>query len=36
LTLMLPKGRDFIVQTNDDQKKIRVMNEEIVDLKLKD
>ena len=36
LTLMLPKGRDFIVQINEVKKTIRVMNEEIVDLKLKD
>ena len=34
LTLMLPKGKEFIIKTKDDQKKISIEKEEIIDLKI--
>ena len=33
LTLMLPKGKEFIIKTNGDEKKISIEKEEIIDLK---
>ncbi len=34
LTLMLPKGKEFIIKTNSDEKKINIEKEEIIDLKI--
>ena len=34
LTLMLPKGKEFIIKTKHDQKKISIEKEEIIDLKI--
>ena len=34
LTLMLPKGKEFIIKTNGDEKKINIEKEEIIDLKI--
>jgi hypothetical protein len=34
LTLMLPRGKDFTIKTDDDQRKISIEKEEIVDLKI--
>ena len=34
LTLMLPKGKEFIIKTKYDQKKISIEKEEIIDLKI--
>ena len=36
LTLMLPRGKDFTIKTDDDQRKISIEKEEIVDLKILD
>ena len=36
LTLMLPKGKDFIIKTAHDERKISIQKEEIVDLKILD
>jgi len=36
LTLMLPRGKDFTIKTDDDQRKISIEKEEIVDLKISD
>ena len=34
LTLMLPKGKEFIIKTNGDEQKINIEKEKIVDLKI--
>ena len=36
LTLMLPRGKDFIIKTAHDERKISIQKEEIVDLKILD
>ena len=36
LTLMLPRGKDFTIKTDDDERKISIQKEEIVDLKILD